>query len=46
MSLKWDEEEPLLTTTLFDRILGTGMAGFKVTTGETVKAMAQTKAAD
>ena len=38
-TLKWDEEESLLTTTLFDRILKSGVAGFKSITGEMIEAM-------
>jgi hypothetical protein len=33
---KWDEEECLLTTTLFDRVLKTGVVGFQTTTGLTI----------
>jgi hypothetical protein len=36
---KWDEEECLLTTVLFDRILGTGVTGFETMTGERLKMM-------
>lgn len=32
--LKWDEEESLITTMLFDRVLRTGIAGFKNLTGK------------
>ena len=32
---KWDQEEPRLVTILFDRVLTTGIEGFKVTTGTT-----------
>jgi hypothetical protein len=32
----WQNEEPLLTTVLFDRALGSGLTGFKSTTGAMV----------
>lgn len=38
--LKWDQEEAQLTTLLFDRILGTGIEGFRSMTGEAVNQMA------
>jgi hypothetical protein len=33
--MKWDEEEAPLITRLFDRVLGTGIEGFRSTTGTT-----------
>jgi hypothetical protein len=34
--LKWDEEEALITTMLFDRVLRTGVTGFKAMTGQSL----------
>jgi hypothetical protein len=34
---KWDEEEVLLITLLFDRVLGSGIDGFKEMTGDTLR---------
>ncbi len=34
-TMRWDDEEPRLTTLLFDRVLGSGIAGFKTMTGAT-----------
>jgi hypothetical protein len=33
-TLKWDTEEPQLFTFLFDRLLGTGIGGFRMTSGQ------------
>jgi hypothetical protein len=38
---KWDEEECVLTTVLFDRVLGSGEVGFRFLTGKLVDAAAQ-----
>jgi hypothetical protein len=38
--LRWDDEETLLTTTLFDRVLRTGVLGFKITTGASIRELA------
>lgn len=35
--LRWDDEECLLITILFDRVLGTGVAGFKALTGREIR---------
>jgi hypothetical protein len=32
-TLKWDTEEPQLFTFIFDRLLGTGIGGFRITSG-------------
>jgi hypothetical protein len=42
--LKWDEEESLITTALFDRFIGNGVTGFKSTTGKMIEAMFTAKA--
>jgi hypothetical protein len=49
--LRWDDEESLLITTLFDRVLGTGVAGFKSLSGRQIqenrlKALEEQKAPD
>jgi hypothetical protein len=50
-ALRWDDEESLLVTTLFDRVLGTGVAGFKSMSGKRIqenrlKALEEQKAPD
>jgi hypothetical protein len=35
--LRWDDEESLLITTLFDRVLKTGVAGFKFLSGREIQ---------
>jgi hypothetical protein len=35
--LRWNDEESLLITTLFDRVLRTGVAGFKSLSGRQIQ---------
>jgi hypothetical protein len=41
--LKWDEEEAGLTTLLFDRVLETGIQGFKCMTGSSIAEIAASR---